>query len=249
MIHRLTVPLPREGGSPMRILAVSDEIDASLSEHLDRDAIGPLDLLVSCGDLPPDYLCYLEGVLRVPFVYVTGNHDLDDAWRHEAARLLPARGRKAELTEIGGLTVALLDWPGDRKARTRSQGWTAWRDALGVRWAAFARRARPWVIASHVPPHDPDDPRDVYHRGFSAYRWLIGQLRPILWLHGHATTASEHDRVVHLGPTTCVNVTGAYLIELVPEGSVPSLLSSSDGRSDDPPGDPQAAERTAPRPD
>ena len=231
MIRRLSVSLPRPTGAgqpgpkshavppgdrPIRLLAVSDEIDPSLWGHLDREALASLDLLVSTGDLPPDYLSYLEGSLRVPFVFVMGNHDLDDAWAREAGRLLPWRKSGAHLTEAAGVAIALLDWPGGDKIRTRSQDWIAWRQVLGLWLAVRIGARRPEIVVSHVAPDQVLDPRDVYHRSFAAYRWLARRLRPALWLHGHTTPASVPERVTHLGPTTSVNVTGAYLIELEP---------------------------------
>lgn len=228
MIRRLTVALPRRtptGASsngqaalprdrPIRILAVADEIDPSLWGHLDREALGPLDLLVSSGDLPPDYLSYLEGSLRVPFVFVMGNHDLDEAWARAAARLLPARKSGARLTEAAGVGIALLDWPGPDRIRTRSQDRIAWRQALRLWLSVTLGARRPEIVVSHVAPDQVLDPRDVYHRSFAAYRWLARRLRPALWLHGHTTPASVPERVTQLGQTTSVNVTGAYLIEL-----------------------------------
>lgn len=215
MIRRLTVTVPTIP-RPMRLLAISDEIDPVLWHHLDRTALEPLDLLVSCGDLPPDYLSYIEGTLRVPFAYVTGNHDLDEAWRQEAARLLPAR-RRTDLIEAAGLGLGLLDWPGSNTARTKWQARAAWRDAVGLWFVSLLRGKRPAIVASHVAPHEAGETPDVYHRGFPAYRWLAERLRPALWLHGHTTPASVPERVTRIGPTTCVNVTGAYLIELVRE--------------------------------
>ena len=230
MIRRLSVALqdrarpgPTSYGNaspprdrPIRILAVSDEVDASLWGHLDREALGPLDLLVSSGDLSPDYLSYLDDSLRVPFVFVMGNHDLDAAWAREAARLLPEHESGARLTEAAGLSIALLDWPGTERIRTRSQEKVAWRQVLRI-WLSVKLGARPpEIVVSHVAPDQVLDPRDVYHRSFAAYGWLARRLRPVLWLHGHTTPASVPERVSHLGSTTSVNVTGAYLIELEP---------------------------------
>lgn len=231
MIRHLKVALPERSRSqgdspnghtaartdrPIRLLAVSDEVDPSLWDHLDREALGPLDLLVSSGDLPPDYLSYLEGTLRVPFVFVMGNHDLDEAWAHEAGRLLPSRKSGARLTEAAGVAIALLDWPGGDKIRTRSQDLITWRQVLRLWLAVRLGARRPDIVVSHVAPDQMLDPRDLYHRSFPAYRWLARRLRPTLWLHGHTTPASVPERVTRLGPTTSVNVTGAYLIELEP---------------------------------
>ncbi len=55
---------------------------------------------------------------------------------------------------------------------------------------------------------------DAYHVGFGGYRWLVGRLRPPLWLHGHTATASVSSLVGRAGETTLVNVTGAVLIDL-----------------------------------
>ena len=56
-----------------KILIVADEV----TPRLDRPEVKDLrpDLVVSCGDLPFDYLEYLVTVLNVPLVYVPGNHD------------------------------------------------------------------------------------------------------------------------------------------------------------------------------
>jgi hypothetical protein len=226
VIRHLTVDVPATpGGSPgsrraapvphpLRILAVSDEPQSELWGGIDRERFGRLDLLVSCGDLPPGYVSYLEGTLRVPLAYVIGNHDLDAAWRDESSRLLPARPRGAHLVRVGDVDLITLDWPSTDKVRTAGQDRTAWREAIGLWLAATIQRRRPLVVVSHVAPHEAGDSQDIYHRGFRAYRWLAERLRPPLWLHGHTTPASVPERVTHIGPTTCVNVTGAYVIEL-----------------------------------
>jgi hypothetical protein len=93
---------------------------------------------------------------------------------------------------------------------------TAWRQVIEP-WLAVRLGARPPdLVVSHGAPDEALDPRDQYHRSFPAYGWLARRLRPAVWLHGHTTPASLPDRVTHLGRTTSVNVTGAYLIELEP---------------------------------
>src|ERR1700674_660523 len=59
--------------SVTRILAVADEVDEAVyGDKLDR--LRP-DLVVSCGDLPFDYLEYIVSRANVPLIYVLGNHD------------------------------------------------------------------------------------------------------------------------------------------------------------------------------
>jgi hypothetical protein len=72
------------------------------------------------------------------------------------------------------------------------------------------------VIISHVPPAGIGDAPDLYHQGFGAYRWLLGLLRPPVWIHGHTTTASVANLLEHWKGTAVANATGAMLIELQP---------------------------------
>jgi hypothetical protein len=59
--------------SPLRVLSVSDVA----LESLDPERIRRLrvDLVISCGDLPFDYLELLVTVANVPLIFVPGNHD------------------------------------------------------------------------------------------------------------------------------------------------------------------------------
>ena len=63
----------------MRILTVSDIVSAPLSPVADRSAFDPVDLVVACGDLPPEYLGYLVHAFDVPLLCVKGNHDIRPA--------------------------------------------------------------------------------------------------------------------------------------------------------------------------
>jgi hypothetical protein len=72
----LTVPWPDDrpfadrSGQPIRWLVVSDEVDAALGHEINRRALGPLDAIVGCGDLEPDYLGFLGDAFHVPIVLV-----------------------------------------------------------------------------------------------------------------------------------------------------------------------------------
>src|SRR5215471_15859877 len=64
-----------------RVLAVADEVaDALYGDTLDR--LKP-DLILSCGDLPFEYLENLVTRAGVPLLYVLGNHDPDPRPRAE----------------------------------------------------------------------------------------------------------------------------------------------------------------------
>ena len=54
----------------MKILAVADEESASLWDYYEKGKLDGIDLIVSCGDLDPQYLSFLATVSSVPVLYV-----------------------------------------------------------------------------------------------------------------------------------------------------------------------------------
>ena len=212
-------PFEGRAGRPIRILAASDEPDPALEFAPNRDALGPIDAVVGCGDLEPHWLDFLAHSFSAPLVFVSGNHDRGTTW--EAGREgLPTPLASGSVTRLAGLSVAALSWPGSgEKGNVRDEG-RAWRQALTLargRLVAWLRGRRgPLLVVSHAPPAGAGDAPDAYHLGFRAYRWLLDRFRPPLWLHGHVTTASVPDLEVRVGGTTLVNVTGSVLVELEP---------------------------------
>ena len=207
-------PFVPRGGRPIRLLAASDETDPTLEQAMNRDALGPVDLVVGCGDLAPDRLAFLADAFHAPLVFVRGNHDRGGAWRGLTVAPEPSDGLLPEA--LPGLSLLGLPWPGRTDDPARRDPLRAWRQVLAGGLAA-RRRGGPWLVFSHAPPSGSGDaPADAYHLGFPAYRFLLQRLRPPLWLHGHTPLAGRAWRC-RSGPTTLINVTGTVLIELTRE--------------------------------
>ena len=226
MTRILTVPWPdarlfaRRNGAPVRLLAVSDEVDPALEHAANRDAIGRLDAIVGCGDLEPSYLCFLADAFGVPVAYVRGNHDRGGLWADPSFDA-PRHLVSGSVVDVDGITVAALEWPGLEERQTRRDESRAWRDVIHVSCVLGLRglrgRSAPVLVLSHAPPRGVGDrASDPYHVGYRGYRWLLERLRPPLWLHGHTTRASVPDWRAALGTSIVANVTGSVLVELVP---------------------------------
>jgi hypothetical protein len=220
VIRRLTIdwPVPRvpAEGRPIRLLAVSDQLERAFDFAHNRSEVKPIDVVLGCGDLEPDYLAFLADAFRVPLLYVRGNHDRGGAWQAGSAKL--PGPLDCDLAQAAGIRVGGLSWPHERNGRAVRDEMSAWRQALTFRLRAGLSRP-PRILLSHVPPLGlGDTPEDAYHRGFAAYHWLCSRLRPVLWLHGHTAMAASDDWHVSWGGTTLVNVTGAIVIELRPVG-------------------------------
>ena len=219
MTRRLSLSVPGTSGNdssrldrPVRLLAVSDEADRAFDFESNRQQVRPLDAILGCGDLEPDYLSFLADAFHVPLLYVLGNHDRGANWE-SADPHLPGR-LDGRVEQIAGVNIAGLSWPGTVRGRPARDDVAAWRQVLGLAFKSAARR-RPLIILSHVPPSGlGDTPEDPFHRGFVAYRWLLRWLSPIAWLHGHTALAGSADWRTEWRDTTLANVTGAVLIEI-----------------------------------
>jgi uncharacterized protein len=229
VIRRVQIPWPDRrpfadrGDRPIRFLAASDEVDKALEYEVNRAALGHLDGVIGCGDLSPEWLAFLADAFGAPLVYIRGNHDRGGGWQHEQ-RVAPRPLDTGTQTRLAGIPIAGLAWPGVERLGNERHPGLAWLDALRLARRSLlprlAGRGQPVVVISHAPPAGAGDaPADPYHAGFGAYRWLLDRLRPPIWLHGHTTTASVPSLLIHEGPTTLVNVTGAVLLEIVPPGA------------------------------
>lgn len=227
MTRRLRIPWPdprpfeSRGGSPIRLLAVSDDIDPALEHAVNREALGMLDAVVGAGDLEPAYLSFLGDAFGVPVMYVRGNHDRGGQWAATTADHAPRPLASGKPIRLSGLTVVPFEWPGLEHERAVRDEWRAWIDVTRAEASLIGDRLRgrgaPLLVLSHAPPRGVGDAAaDPYHVGYAAYRWLLDRHRPPLWLHGHTTLASVVDWREDIGESTVANVTGSILVELVP---------------------------------
>jgi hypothetical protein len=212
-------PFEARDGRPIRLLAASDEDDPTLDVAANRAALGPLDLVVGCGDLGPERIAFLgDAFPAAQLLFVRGNHDRGGPW--PAPRLLPDPLAGIDDRALPGIAILGLPWPGGEDKPARRDEGAAWRQvAQALKLKLVLPSTETWLVVSHAPPRDAgDSPDDPYHVGFLAYRTVLERLRPPLWLHGHTTRASAMAWRVQHGPTELLNVTGSVLVELLPPG-------------------------------
>ena len=199
----------------MRILAVSDEECAALWDHYAPGKLDGYDLILSCGDLKPEYLSFLVTMAKCPVLYVHGNHDTSYLRRPpEGCDCIDDRLVIYNGLRILGLGGCRQYHPGPHqysekqmRRRIRKLRYHLWRSG-GVD-----------IVVTHAPAKGLGDSDDPAHRGFEALRELLDKYQPKVMLHGHVHLRYGQDptRERLYGNTKVINATERDVLE-IPEG-------------------------------
>jgi hypothetical protein len=208
-------------GIHVKILCISDRVDSMLyGPNLASYARG-VEAVISCGDLPFDYLEYIVTFLGVPVYYVLGNHDPDPEGPEYPGGCTPLDGRVVEAEgEDGGVVLAGLSGSplysgGPNQYTERQMRRRARALSIRIRYRGLVGRPKPGIFATHSPPFGLGDQEDVAHVGFESFVELIDRHGPPLWLHGHVHLYGPNQRRVRQkGETKIVNVYGHRILDV-----------------------------------
>ncbi len=196
----------------MKILLLADQAEPTLWEHLNRSKLEGVDLILSCGDLPAEYLSFLTCFTNAPILYVHGNHDgkykkkppegciciEDTVYVHDGVRILGLGGSMRYNRGAHQYTEA------EMKRRLRRLRFKLWR-SKGVD-----------ILLTHSPAYQLGDDKDLAHTGFETFLRLMDKYHPKLMAHGHAHQSYHYDfqRVREYNGTRVVNACGYYIFDL-----------------------------------
>ena len=197
----------------MKIMVLSDTADKALWDYLDRRLLEGIDLILSCGDLPAEYLSFLTCFTDAPILYVHGNHD-------KAYDRKPPEGCVCvddAIVEVGGVRVLGLGGsmryrPGEPYMFTEKE---MARRAKKLRWKL--RRSGGFdILLTHAPARGLGDMEDIPHQGFETFLTLMDRWKPRYMVYGHVhqeygATAFARER--RYAETMVVNAYKRYVIE------------------------------------
>ncbi|MFP3041687.1 metallophosphoesterase [Treponema primitia] len=193
----------------MKILCISDQIDPLVYSSAIKERFKDVDMVLSAGDLPMDYLDFIISSLNRPLLFVFGNHNLEDLNFFNKEMNLPA-GRGFGATHIGsrivieeGMIVAGLG--GSMRYNRGENQFTNFQMYMEIfkliPAMLFNRLFRGRfldVLLTHASPMDIHDRDDPCHRGFKAFLWFMRVFKPKYLVHGH----------IHLYDLSAVRTTG-----------------------------------------
>jgi Icc-related predicted phosphoesterase len=197
----------------MKILSVEDYVEKNLLEASGGGpAIDDIQLILSCGDLPPEYLSALRHRYDVPLLYVLGNHDL----RYTTSPPLGCLHIDRKIVNVG--TTRILGFSGSRWYNGNINQYSEEQMAGFVKKLRFAlwRGRGVDLVVTHAPPRFIHDAEDRCHRGFRIFRHFIDKYNPRYFVHGHIHTlfASDEERITRVNSTFVVNCYGYHVLQI-----------------------------------
>ena len=196
----------------MKILLISDEEDKYLWDYYRPGRLAGIDMILSAGDLKPEYLSFLVTMANRPLLYVHGNHDQ----RYEKT---PPEGCDCiddKLVTVNGLRIlglgGSLCYNGGPYQYTEKQ---MRRRIRRLNWK-IRRAGGVDIVLAHASVRGYGDMDNITHRGFEAFQPLLDRWKPRYFVHGHVhlNYGTQQPRILQYGETTIINAYQKYMLEI-----------------------------------
>ena len=186
----------------MRILAVADVPADRFYEYYTEGKLDEFDLILSCGDLRPEYLEFLVTMAHCPLIYVHGNHD--DSYGRG-----PQGCECADDHIIEYRGIRILGLGGSFKYRDGKYMYTEKQMKSRVRrlWLSIKKHHGFDILLTHAPARGLNDFETVPHRGFGCFNTLMEKYNPQFFIHGHIHRNYDYriPQICTNGSTTVIN--------------------------------------------
>ena len=199
----------------MRILLVADHEETSLWDYYRASKTEGVDLILSCGDLDPDYLQFLTTMVNRPLIYIRGNHDEI----YDTREPLGCDCIEDTVYDFHGLRI--LGLGGSYKYGNKKDMYTEKemrRRIAKLKWKLKLTGGFD-VLLTHAPAMGYGDLEDLPHRGFDCFNDLLNKYHPAYMFHGHVHKEYgpfQRERI-HESGTKIVNAYGSYMIDIPAE--------------------------------
>ena len=196
----------------MKILLIADEESKIYWDFFKKEQFEGIDLIISCGDLKPEYLSFLATMTAVPVLYVRGNHDDKyEKYPPEGCPCIEDRIYKFNGIRILGLGGSHRYKPGLNQYTELQMV----RRVSKLFWKIKFNRGFD-ILVTHSPAKGVHDGEDMCHLGFQVFNRLIEKYHPKYFVHGHVhmNYGRQFPREDYIGDTCVVNAFERYVIEI-----------------------------------
>ena len=195
----------------MKILVIGDKESKYLWDYFEKSKLEGIDLIISCGDLNPNYLSFLATFTSAPVLYVHGNHDEKyDRYPPEGCICIENDIYVYKNIRILGLGGAMKYKDGKHQYTERDM-----RRRVMKMFPKILKNKGFDILVTHAPAFEINDGTDLPHMGFKVFRELIDKYSPKYFLHGHVhmNYGRKHVRYTKYKNTKIINAYERYMFE------------------------------------
>ena len=215
----------------MKILCISDQIDPQVYSPRIKERFSDIDLVLSAGDLPMDYLDFIISTLNKPLFFVFGNHNNQELKHYKKLLTFPLIQQEeneyfgcgavyieAKVKTEGDFIIAGLG--GSMRYNNGPNQFTNFEMFLEIikliprlLFNRILRGRYLDILLTHAPPKGIHDKNDKCHTGFKVYLWFMKVFRPKYLIHGHTHIYDMCEvRTTKWKNTTVVNAFSHYIL-------------------------------------
>jgi Icc-related predicted phosphoesterase len=228
----------------MKILCISDQIDPLVYTNTIKDRFGDVDIILSAGDLPMDYLDFVVSSLNKPLFFVFGNHNLnalpyytnktmhitlndEPEYQGSGAVYVGSRVVRQDGLIIAGLGGSMRYNRGDNQFSESQMMREIFKLLPALLFNRVFRGRFLDILLTHSSPKGIHDREDRCHWGFKAFLWFMRTFKPKYLIHGHIHLYSLSDvRVTNYGETQVINAFSHYMIDTTTDTAAVSAATS-----------------------
>lgn len=196
----------------MRILLLADEESKYYWDYFEKSKLDGIDLILSCGDLAPQYLSFIATFSKAPVLYVHGNHDKcyaqtppegcicidDDVYNYKGVRIMGLGGCMCyNYGEHQYTQKEMTKRAKKLRRKVKKQG--------GID-----------ILLTHSPAYHLNDSEDLPHTGFEVFLEIMDTYKPKVFAHGHVHINYGRDfkRESVYNETKVINAYERFIIEI-----------------------------------
>ena len=165
----------------MKILVLADVESKYLWDYFEKEKLEGIDLILSAGDLKPQYLSFLASFSKVPILYVHGNHD--DCYDTQP----PVGCIDIENKIYVYKGVRIMGLGGSIRYKKGKNQYTQkeMNHRIKKMWFSIKKNKGFDILLTHSPAAGIGDGPDEPHKGFEGFNYLLEKYKPKYFIHGH----------------------------------------------------------------
>lgn len=196
----------------MKVLFLADEESKYLWDYFEKSKLDGIELVLSCGDLAPQYLSFIATFTKAPVLYVHGNHDgCYEETPPEGCICIEDSVYEYQGVRIMGLGGSMCYNYGPHQYTQEQMRKRAKKLRRKVKKAGGID-----ILLTHSPAYHVHDSQDLPHTGFEVFNEIIETYKPKVFAHGHVHINYGRDfkRETKLNETKVINAYERYVLDV-----------------------------------